>query len=139
MLMPRERLLLHHRRQAFAQPAADGVDRSGADLNAKHLIQQAAHLAMAEVVCTPQQPHQSAELRAKASALHSREQRSAGGGLAVGADYPMELVLDHERLDLWNIDHLMAVRFWILTTKSLTATAPRSGEMRDDIRALLCW
>jgi hypothetical protein len=59
--------------------------------------------------------------------------------LAVGADYPMELVLDHERLDLWNIDHLMAVRFWILTTKSLTATAPRSGEMRDDIRALLCW
>jgi hypothetical protein len=29
----------------------------------------------------------------------------------VGADEPMKLVLDHERLDPWNIDHLMAVRF----------------------------
>ncbi len=35
---------LHQRRQACAQPAADGVDGTGADLNAKHLIQQARTL-----------------------------------------------------------------------------------------------
>jgi hypothetical protein len=51
----------------------------------------------------------------------------------------MELVFDHERLDLWNVDHLMAVRFWILTTERLTATAASAGEMGDDISALLRW
>jgi hypothetical protein len=35
------------------------------DLNAEHLIQQAAHLAMAEVVDTAQKPLPCAELRAK--------------------------------------------------------------------------
>jgi hypothetical protein len=94
---------------------------------------------MAEVIRAAQQLHQSAELRAKASALHSREQRSPGGGLAVGADQPMELMFDHERLDLWNVDHQMVMRFWILTTKVLTETAASAGEMGDDIRALLHW
>jgi hypothetical protein len=51
----------------------------------------------------------------------------------------MELMFDHERLDLWNVDHLMAMRFWILTTERLTATAAGCGEMGDDIRALLRW
>jgi len=51
----------------------------------------------------------------------------------------MELVPDHERLYFWNVDHLMAMRFWILTTKGLTATAAGAGEMRDDIRGLLRW
>jgi hypothetical protein len=51
----------------------------------------------------------------------------------------MQLMFDHERLDLWNVDHLMAVRFWILTTERLTATATSAGEMGDDIRALLHW
>jgi hypothetical protein len=51
----------------------------------------------------------------------------------------MELMFDHERLDHWNVDHLMAMWFWILTTKGLTATTAGSGEMGDDIRALLHW
>ncbi len=57
--------------------------------------------------------------------------------VAVGADEPMKLVLDHEQLDACNVDHLMAVRFWILSTENLTATTARCGEMRADTRALL--
>jgi hypothetical protein len=31
--------------------------------------------------------------------------------VAVGADQPVQLVLNHKRLDLGDLDHLMAMRF----------------------------
>ena len=92
---------------------------------------------MAEVVDTAQKPHQGAELRAKASVLHSRWQRGAGCRVAVGADQPVQLVLNHKRLDLGDLDHLMAMRFSILTAERLPATTAGAGEMGDDLRALL--
>jgi hypothetical protein len=49
----------------------------------------------------------------------------------------MQLVLNHKRLNLWNVDHLMAMRFWILTAEYLTSTAAGGGEIGDDFRALL--
>jgi hypothetical protein len=49
----------------------------------------------------------------------------------------MQLVLSHKRLDLGDVDHLMAMRFWILTAGRLPATAAGAGEMGDDFRALL--
>jgi hypothetical protein len=81
--------LLHQRRQAFAEAAADGGDRAGVELNAEHLIEQALHLAMAEVVDTAQKAYQSAELRAKSSSLHSLWQLGAGCRVAMRADQPM--------------------------------------------------
>jgi hypothetical protein len=53
------------------------------------------------------------------------------------ADQPMQLVLNHKRLDLWNVDHLMAVRFWILSAVRLPAPATGTGQMGDNPRALL--
>jgi hypothetical protein len=50
----------------------------------------------------------------------------------------MQLMLNHKRLDLWNVDHLMAMRFWIHSAECLTATAAGGGNMGDDFRALLC-
>jgi hypothetical protein len=49
----------------------------------------------------------------------------------------MQLMLNHKRLDLWNVNHLMAMRFWIHTAECLTATAAGGGHMGDDFRALL--
>ena len=49
---------------------------------------------MAEVVDTAQKPHHRAELRAKASALHSRWQLGADCRVAMRADQPMQLVLN---------------------------------------------
>ncbi len=57
--------------------------------------------------------------------------------MAVGADQPVQLVLNHKRLDLGDLDHLMAMRFSILTAERLPATTARCGEMGDDLRALL--
>jgi len=93
---------------------------------------------MAEVVDTAQKPYQGAELRAKAPALHSRWQFGAGARVAVRADQPVQLMLNHKLLDLGNVDHLMAMRFWIHTTQRFPATAAGAGVMGDDIRALLC-
>ena len=49
----------------------------------------------------------------------------------------MQLVLNHKRLDLGDLDHLMAMRFSILTAERLPATAAGAGEMGDDLRSLL--
>ena len=49
----------------------------------------------------------------------------------------MQLMLNHKRLDLWNVNHRMAMRFWIRTAECLTATAAGYGDMGDDFRALL--
>jgi hypothetical protein len=49
----------------------------------------------------------------------------------------MQLMLDHKRSDLWDVDNLVAQRVWILPTESLAATAAGGGEMRDDLLALL--
>jgi len=44
----------------------------------------------------------------------------------------MQLMLNHKRLDLWNVNHLMAMRFWIHTAECLTATAAGGGHIGDD-------
>jgi hypothetical protein len=49
----------------------------------------------------------------------------------------MQLMLDHKLSDLWDVDHLVAQRVWILTAESLTATAAGGGEMGNDLLALL--
>jgi hypothetical protein len=46
-------------------------------------------------------------------------------------------MLDHKRCDLGNIDHLVAMRVWILTAESFTATAAGGGNMGNDLLALL--
>jgi hypothetical protein len=126
--------LLPQCRHAFAASATDGGDGTSAGLNAKHLIQQTLRLAMAEEVNPAQKPQQGAELRAKASLLHSRWQLGAGCRVAVGADQPVQLVINHTRLDLGDLDHLMAMRFWILTAGRLPATTAGAGKMGDDLR-----
>ena len=63
--------LFHHRRQAFADEAADGRNGAGAELNAEHLIKKAPHLAMAQLVDTAKKGQQSAEQRAIASSPHN--------------------------------------------------------------------
>jgi hypothetical protein len=64
------------------------VNRSGADLNAEHLIEQAPHLAMAEMVDIALKAYQSAELRANASSLHSLWHLRAGYRMAMRANQP---------------------------------------------------
>jgi hypothetical protein len=129
--------LLHQCRQAFAESATDGGDGSSAELNAKPLIQQTLHLPMAEVVNNAQKPHQGSELRTKTSVLHSRWQLGADCCVSEGAVQPVQLVLNHKRLNLGDLDHLMAMPFSILTAERLPATTPGAGEMGDDLRALL--
>ena len=57
--------------------------------------------------------------------------------MAVGADEAMQLVLDHERHNLWDVDHLVAQRLGISATERLTATPAVAGVMGDHLLALL--
>ena len=55
----------------------------------------------------------------------------------MGADQPVQLVLNHKRLDLGDLDHLLAFRFSILTAERLPAATAGAGEMGDTLRAPL--
>jgi hypothetical protein len=57
--------------------------------------------------------------------------------MAVGADEAMQLVLDHERHNLWDVDYLVAQRLGIIATERLTATPAVAGVMGDHLLALL--
>ncbi len=49
------------------------------------------------------------------------------------------MVLDYERFDLRNVDHLMVEQIWILSTESLPTAAIHFSKIRDDNGALLHW
>ena len=74
---------------------------------------------------------------AVATALHTHRQLRAGDRMAVGADEAMQLVLDHERHDHWDVDHLVAERFRIIPTQRLATTAAVAGMMENHVLALL--
>jgi hypothetical protein len=57
--------------------------------------------------------------------------------VVLGAVQSVQRVLNHKRLDLGDLNHLMAMRFSSLTTESLPATTAGAGEMGDDLPALL--
>lgn len=57
--------------------------------------------------------------------------------MAVGANEAMQLVLDHERHDLRDVDHLVADRFRIIPTQRLATTAAVAGMMGNQVLALL--
>ena len=52
-------------------------------------------------------------------------QRCAGAGGTAGADQTMQAMLDHQRCDRRDLDHLMTQWIWINTVQQLTAVAAR--------------
>jgi len=116
--------LCHRLLQGCAQSLADCCDRSAADLHSQKLIEQRPGLAETQRKGRAQQAHQRTEPGPVGAGLHIRRQRGAGAGGTTGAHQP---VLDHQRSDRRNLNHLMTQGLWILSIQQGAATAARLG------------
>jgi hypothetical protein len=115
--------LPHRLLQRGANPIADRDNRSAADLHPQQLIEQRLGLAESEGEDTAEQASQGTEPGAVTAGLHISRQRSAGAGGAAGAHQSVQPVLDHQRRDQRDLNHLMAHGRWILSLRQGAAVA----------------
>jgi len=76
---------------------------------------------------TAQKAHKGTETGAVMAAFHFSRQRCTGAGGAAGAHQTVQPVLDHQRRDRRNLDHLMAHGRWILSLQQGAAVAAGIG------------
>ncbi len=98
-------------------------DRCPRVLNPQHLLEQPLTLADAQGEGSTQQRDQGTESGATAAHVHIRWQRRTGAGGAAGAHQPVQPVLNHQRRDRRDLDHLMPQRIRILAVQQRAAVA----------------
>ena len=117
------RRFCHRLCQGCTQAHANRGDGAAADLHPQQLIQQSLDLAETQREGTAQQTHQGIEPGAARTGFHIRRERRTGAARATGADQAMQPVIDHQRRDRRNLNHVMPQGLWILTLQQRAAAA----------------
>jgi hypothetical protein len=116
-----------------AQALADRCNSPTADLHSQQLIQQRLGLAETQREGITQQTHQGTEPGPVAAGLHIHRQRGAGAGGTARADQPVPPMLDHQRRDRWDLNHLMPQWLWFISLEQGAAATARLKVMLNDI------